>query len=629
MNDSFRPNMRAFACATLTWLFCRMAIAAERPIAGPVRIALIGDSTVATYDKPPADRSTLTGWGQVFGEFFDSSVEIHNFALSGRSSKSFLREGHWPQVLAAKPDYVFIQFGHNDQPGKGDRSTDAAGDYQDYLRRYLEETRAAGAVPVLVTPVARRTFESGKLVTSLTPYADAMQQVGRKTQTPVIDLHRLSMALFARVGDEGGANLSPAPTDRSHFSRTGARAVAGLVANALPRAVPALIPRLNDSALLTAAGASDELPGVIRLVLPPTIDTIVGQELNVYFENVALMLNSENYAFDVACGKGRQQQERWTFTPQPADLGEHEFRLLVRDEKNRLLARGKSTVRVLPAEAGDGRQVSLLLIGDSLTHASIYPERLLSLAEQFGGPQLTLVGSHGPSGTAGRIRHEGYGGWTAQRFTSHYTGIAREGDYRQRGSPFLYPDADGKPKLDFSAYCRDVNGGTPPDLVAIFLGPNDVFSFSDENIEAGIRTMIEHYDRLIGMVRGAAPQTRLGVMLPVPPAESQDAFGANYSNGQTRWQYRRNQHRLVERMLDHYGGRQQDGIDLVPTYVNLDCRLNYPAVKEAAGAGKGVERVRQNNGVHPDATGYQEIGDTLFAWLRSRLAAESSAKAPE
>src|SRR5689334_5798246 len=84
-----------------------------------LRIALIGDSTVASYPKPPEDRPTLTGWGQVLGESFDDKVEVLDHARSGRSSKSFLSEGLWMKVLEEKPDYVFIQFGHNDQPGKG------------------------------------------------------------------------------------------------------------------------------------------------------------------------------------------------------------------------------------------------------------------------------------------------------------------------------------------------------------------------------------------------------------------------------------------------------------------------------------------------------------------------------
>lgn len=210
-----------------------------------IRIALIGDSTVASYDKPPADRPDLTGWGQVFGESFNDRVEVRNFALSGRSSRSFLREGHWQKVLDFKPDYLFIQFGHNDQPGKGDRTTDPAGDFQENLRKYIDDARAARCVPILVTPVARRTFQEGKPTTSLTPYADAMQQVGRKQNVAVIDLHAASLDLFGRLGDEGSADLSAAPSDRTHFSRKGGRAIAGLVVAALAKDVPALAAHLK------------------------------------------------------------------------------------------------------------------------------------------------------------------------------------------------------------------------------------------------------------------------------------------------------------------------------------------------------------------------------------------------
>ena len=435
-----------------------VAKSSDLPVSNPVRIALIGDSTVASYKNPPPDRPDVTGWGQVFGEFFDDYVEIHNFALSGRSSKSFLREGHWPKVLAIKPDYVFIQFGHNDEPGKGERTTDPAGDYRDYLRQYIDQARAAGAVPVLVTPVARRTFESGKIVTSLSPYAEAMKLIGRETQTPVIDLLALSMAAFGRAGDEGGFDLSAAPTDRSHFSRKGARLVAGLVANALPRAVPALLPRLKHDALLAAAGASEELPGMVRLVLPPSMPAVDGQEANIYFDNVALMLNAANYAFDVDCPKGRQQQERWTFTPQPDDVGEHELRLQVRNEQNHLVARGKCKVRVSPANAAEVNDVSLLLVGDSLTHASVYPERVLSLAEKSGGLQLTLVARTGPTAHRARCAMRAM----AAGRPSDLLRTTREGDYRQRGSPFHYADADGNAKLDFAACCRDVNAESRP-----------------------------------------------------------------------------------------------------------------------------------------------------------------------
>jgi arylsulfatase len=206
----------------------------------PIKIALIGDSTVASYSKPPADRPGLTGWGQVFGLYFQDLVEIKNHAVSGRSSKSFLREGRWEPVLAGKPNYVFIQFGHNDQPGKGDRTTDPDGDFQDNLRKYIDDARAVGSVPILVTPVARRIFDDGRARTTLTPYADAMKRVAREKKAAIVDLHARSFELFDERGDESTAYFSPSTTDRTHFSRQGAIEIARLVAFALPQAAPPL-----------------------------------------------------------------------------------------------------------------------------------------------------------------------------------------------------------------------------------------------------------------------------------------------------------------------------------------------------------------------------------------------------
>ncbi len=232
---------RIGAGLALLLLFAQLALAEQRASKDEtIRVALIGDSTVASYKQPPADRPDLTGWGQVLHEFFTDKVQVLNHAASGRSSKSFLREGRWTPVLKAKPDFVFIQFGHNDQPGKGDRATDPQGDFQDNLRRYIREARAAGATPILVTPVARRTFRNGSPVTTLQPYADAMLQVGKETKTSVVDLHAASVALFGKLGDKGSADLSASKSDRTHFSRKGGLAMAKLVADALPKAAPEL-----------------------------------------------------------------------------------------------------------------------------------------------------------------------------------------------------------------------------------------------------------------------------------------------------------------------------------------------------------------------------------------------------
>jgi lysophospholipase L1-like esterase len=243
--ESMRRRLVRFVLVGLGLAGSVVAVESTEQLA-PVRIALVGDSTVASYPKPPADRPSLTGWGQVFDEFFSDRVAVLNHAVSGHSSKSFIREGLWQKTLGAKPDYVFIQFGHNDQPGKGERSTDVNTEYQDYLRQYVKDARAIGAKPVLVTSVARRTFQDGQPHTTLQPYADAMQKVGQELNVPVIDLHAASLALLAELGDAGSADLSPSAADRSHFSRKGARTMAKLVAQGLPQVVPALRPYLVD-----------------------------------------------------------------------------------------------------------------------------------------------------------------------------------------------------------------------------------------------------------------------------------------------------------------------------------------------------------------------------------------------
>lgn len=377
--------------------------------------------------------------------------------------------------------------------------------------------------------------------------------------------------------------------------------------------------------LAVAVIPSDERPsdvtaesGPVRLVLPSEIPAVVGLELNLYFDNLVLVLNPANYAFDVICTKGRQQADRWTLTPEPSDVGLHDLMVEVRDQSHTVVARAATRLRIVPADAASDQKNSLLLIGDSLTHASVYPQHLLKLCDAPGNPRLSLVGSHGPGETLGAVRHEGYGGWTARRFVTHFTGRAREGDYRQRGSPFLYADAAGQPQLDFRRYCGDVNGGTLPDIVAVFLGPNDVFGLNEAGLEAGVAEIVAQFDVLLQMVRDCGPEVKFAVMLPVPPAASQDAFGANYGSGQTRWQYRRNQHRLLECLLDRFGGRESERVFVIPVYLNLDCLNNYPSLTEAANARTATQVRRQNNGVHPSAEGYQQIGDMLYAWLKSQ-----------
>lgn len=365
-------------------------------------------------------------------------------------------------------------------------------------------------------------------------------------------------------------------------------------------------------------------PGPVRLILPSVIEAVPGQETNIYFDNIVCVIHPSHYAFDVTCHKGVQQAERWTWTPRVDDAGDHPLTVTVRDERNDVIATAESTVRVVAQHAGAGRAASLLCVGDSLTHASIYTEHLLMLSSKPGEPELTLVGSNGPGNEPGRNRHEGYGGWTAKHFATHYTGTARGGVYAERGSPFLYAAGDDAPRLDFERYCADVHGGQAPDFVTIFLGCNDTFHALDESIEAVIDEMVVHLDALISAIRAFAPEARIGIMPPAPPAASQDAFGSNYGSGQTRRQYKRNQHRDIERMTEHYGGREREGIYVVPIYLNLDAVHNYPTVSVPWNAHSPTRTDRQADGVHPAPEGYKQIGDSLYAWIKARLAEQDT-----
>ena len=167
------------------------------------------------------------------------------------------------------------------------------------------------------------------------------------------------------------------------------------------------------------AQVAAQYPGPVGLFLPPCIYAVPGIEMNVYFDNVICAVNPANYIFDVTCTKGKQQVERWTFVPTEQDVGKTPFVLEVRDESNQIIARAESILEVVADNAGAGVSVSVLTIGDSLTHAAVYPAHLLELCKTNGNPQIKLVG-HVPGEKNPDVRIEGYGGWTAQRFATFF-----------------------------------------------------------------------------------------------------------------------------------------------------------------------------------------------------------------
>lgn len=236
---------------------------------GPIRVILVGDSTLAPRN----------GYGDALCERFTPQVTCINLAKNGRSSGSYRAEGLWQNVLnlladqgadkgTYKATYVLVEFGHNDQPGKPGRSTDLKTEFPANLSRYIDEVRAAGGTPVLVTPLTRRTFKGRQLANDLQPWADADQVVAAAKQAPLVDLFTASAAAVQAMGSAEADTLAVEPPssmqaaqadrnqleavtnkksafDHTHVGPKGADFFATLMVQLLRNDLPALTPYLR------------------------------------------------------------------------------------------------------------------------------------------------------------------------------------------------------------------------------------------------------------------------------------------------------------------------------------------------------------------------------------------------
>lgn len=221
-------------------------------------IFLVGDSTMA---EKPLTGNPERGWGQMLGEFFTDQMHIQNHARNGRSTKSFIDEGHWKRVVARleKGDFVLIQFGHNDAKREDPkRYADAHTTFKANLITYVHDSRAKGATPVLITPVCRRRFDStGKFYDVHGEYPEVVRELGRSLDVPVLDLHARSAELFRSLGpgktrqlflraDSGKFSAVPAgKEDNTHFVSRGAWEVARMVVHEMKRVELLLTPFLK------------------------------------------------------------------------------------------------------------------------------------------------------------------------------------------------------------------------------------------------------------------------------------------------------------------------------------------------------------------------------------------------
>lgn len=268
-------------------------------------IFIIGDSTAA--NKSHFDTNPERGWGMVLQGFYDEKILVDNHAVNGQSSKSFIDGGRWQKVFdKIKPgDYVFIQFGHNDEKPAPQRHTDPGSTFDDNLRKFVKETRLKGGIPVLFNAVVRRNFYQ-KVDSSIedeslrnTQYADekvnsdtlidthgayllSPRNVAREMGVPFVDANKITHDLEQELGIVESRKLhmwfkpGEVPSipkgrqDNTHYNVYGARVVAGLMADAIGKEVPALakhvrhydyvVSRLGKGNYLSLQEAVDAVP---------------------------------------------------------------------------------------------------------------------------------------------------------------------------------------------------------------------------------------------------------------------------------------------------------------------------------------------------------------------------------
>ncbi|WP_372361879.1 rhamnogalacturonan acetylesterase [Xanthomonas sp. NCPPB 1325] len=269
--------LAALAAACLPLADAAAAALADTPLASPAsttdpsnnnapaatasfaasKIVLVGDSTTAVQG----------GWGPSFcAQHVTSFLSCLNLARGGRSTSNYRAEGSWDIALKElrsggyRQVVVLIQFGHNDQPGKPGRSTDLATEFPANLRRYVAEARAAGAVPVLVTPLTRRQFERGQLLDDLAPWAQATRAVARELQVPVIDLHARSRAVVQGMGPVLAMRLAQRPADPQQVIAAQAGTTVGKTpAQTLPSSSPSSkVPEGASVATATAPATAQD-----------------------------------------------------------------------------------------------------------------------------------------------------------------------------------------------------------------------------------------------------------------------------------------------------------------------------------------------------------------------------------
>lgn len=424
------------------------------------------------------------------------------------------------------------------------------------------------------------------------------------------------------------------------------------------------------------AGSDLNVSAVIYI--PSVIYVSEGVETNIYFENIVFSnLPNELLAIDVICNKGRQYDKFWRINPTAADEGRTSFRIEV-SFAGKLIASKEAELFISAKTKGSGKSIKVLCIGDSTTAGGQYISIINTDYQALASPSMTFLGTRGtsPNKHEGRggwkfSQYAGDGGQSTYQFNlngvdeapanravytdgkSEFTiteinltegkgyiaGVRSKGTTEPSANGVLTKlSGNGAEKipytqwimtaanpfwnlktrgLDFKKYLSDHSYTLKADdLITVHLGINDVFNdISDSKLES-IKT---DFNKMVAEFRAVIPQINIGLCLTIPPSISQDAFAVNYASGQTLKRYLEHYKQLVSFLLNNYDTPEMRAsrIYCIGFNYSIDRANNFHKITMKANARSSQIIETWGNGVHPDNSGYYQMGDALYCFIKN------------
>lgn len=321
------------------------------------------------------------------------------------------------------------------------------------------------------------------------------------------------------------------------------------------------------------------VPKSRRVALPYMMYAFAGLPVSVYFRNV-LDYNLDSVYVRAFGALGNQYADRWEYTPKTAGVFANAIQVYTHDYEEL----NNCDTRLVVKTASEKDSVSVLVIGDSTVDAGVETLKMFELAKADTGYSLTLLGTRGTE----LNRHEGRSGWTAARYVSE-----RESAIGVKNA-FYNPETK---MFDFSYYMKS-QGYSGVDCVFLQLGINDIFAAqTDGEMEGVVAAYIANMVAIVNSIKAYSENTKVVINLIIPGEADQDRFGSAYGVSQTAWRYKKNAHEANLALIDQFD--DVENVYLSPFNAAIDTANNM------------------NGDVHPNANGYNQLGEQMYSYLRA------------